>query len=163
MLRVYLAGPVRDRGRRAWRDDFVAALDHALGGPQGASGFAVRCIHPGGNLPPDMIPEGEDGPEPEGATPVYVPADLLSIRRCDVLVAFLTDDGAQSGTMVELGYALGLGKTILAILEGDAAFARRFALGSLGGQSYTLAGAAATVVYMARQEAGATWDPEQPG
>ena len=52
----------------------------------------------------------------------YTPADLLGVKRCDVLLAYMADDNPSGiGLALEVGYALALGKTVVLVdrSEGD--------------------------------------------
>lgn len=150
MLTVYLAGPVLVTSD--WRQQLEAAISMAERRDQRVLA-PLRLIHPGGRL---LIPDGDD---PELRSDLYVPADLVSIRHADMVVAWLTADHAGRGTAVEIGYALGLGKPVLPILpdgmqdsrkEDGALYAWRFTMG-LVPATYSLASAAAAIVHAAHQ------------
>ena len=151
-LTVYLAGPVR--GPNAlWRRDFEEALGHLR-----PSRWPL-LIHPGAN-----IPGAADAREANGRTDLFVAADILSIERADLLVAFLRAEESGRGTGFELGYASSCGTRILPVATSDEDRSSwAFALGNVPFVYRSLGDAAAVVAYAAAQLAGARYNPELPG
>jgi nucleoside 2-deoxyribosyltransferase len=151
-LVVYLAGPVR--GPNAlWRQDFEAEL-------MSAGGLNALCIHPGANVPGVTTVE-----EANARTDLYVAGDLLSVRRADIVVAYIRAEESGRGTGFELGYAHALGKTLLLVAE-SAEDERSwcFAIGSAPAVYPSLAAAAEVVRYLVAQVHGtSSYDPGLPG
>lgn len=48
---------------------------------------------------------------------VYTFWDLQAIERSDIVFVFIDKDNPAIGSLVELGYAKGLGKTVIAVIE----------------------------------------------
>ncbi|MBA3875615.1 MAG: hypothetical protein C0498_01540 [Anaerolinea sp.] len=154
-LAVYLAGPVR--GPNAlWRDEFELALSTAWRQHGGLNWPYPLTIRPGANIP--GAPAADDRPD------FYVPADLVSIGRADLVVAYLLADESGRGTGFEIGYATARGIRVLPVAGTPAdRESWRFALANVAFVYPDLATAAAAVAYAAAQLAGARYDPARPG
>lgn len=167
-MRVYLAGPVLSAPGAAWRDRFIEAVRVAGVALAGESTIASWVpLVPGRPM--------ADGSGGEERSDIYVPADLVSVRSADMLVAYLDAAHAGRGTAIEIGYAWGRGIPVLAIIgpddmtEAEAAAAHlvgfyqqarddtrhawRFLLG-LVPATYSMESAAAAIAYAARQTSG---------
>ena len=142
MFTVYVAGPIA--GPNAdFRYRFDVALDRQLA-LHGLPLTAVHVIHPGAV---DTL-----GADPESRTEVYVAADLDSIRKADLVVAYLCADEAGRGTSFEVGYAVASGRAVLPVVVGVAAmYSWRFALAAIPCHYASLDEAAHVVAYWARQ------------
>lgn len=46
-------------------------------------------------------------------------ADIVAIQNSDVVVATITDDSPDSGTIWEIGYAIGIGKPVILYTDSD--------------------------------------------
>lgn len=46
-------------------------------------------------------------------------ADIVAIQNSDVVVAAITDDSPDSGTIWEIGYAIGIGKPVVLFTDAD--------------------------------------------
>lgn len=46
-------------------------------------------------------------------------ADIVAIQNSDVVVAAITDDSPDSGTIWEIGYAIGIGKPVILYTDSD--------------------------------------------
>lgn len=153
-LVVYLAGPVR--GPNAlWRAEFEAALRAGWERDAGRWPYPI-LIHPGANIPGTGAADAR--------TDLYVSADLLSLARADLVVAYLRADETGRGTGFELGYATARGSRVLPVATFDVdRESWRFALANAPLVYETLDVAAAAVAYAAAQLSGARYDPARPG
>ena len=154
---VYLAGPVRGPNA-SWRLDLsgLVADAYARLAPDHAW---PAFLHPGGNLPEPY----QDNPEEHVG--LYVPADLLSVRRADLLVALLLAEESGRGTGIEVGMALGMGKPVLALAPTQAdADSWRFAIAA-GALWYRSAEKLAVALVMAAAQLSgiSRYNPDQPG
>ena len=132
MLRVYLAGAVRG-SHGAWRDRI----------PEIPS---VCFMHPGA-----AIPGGND----EQRSDLYCPADRISVRECDILLAHCDRIEGGHGTAVEIGMALALGKEVLLVCPTEESrWVWRFAAGCVPRVYDTLEAAVEVVRYTAGQTSG---------
>lgn len=157
MLTLYLAGPVRGPGA-LWRRAFGAALGLQFGGL--CDPGDILLISPGRN-----ITGATTKAEAEAAVHLYVPGDILSLRRADALVAYLRAESGGRGTSWELGYASARGLPIFAIAPEPAdRVSWVFALGNLAVSYPGIAEAAQAVAHAAGQLSGkAQYDPTREG
>jgi len=103
---IYLAGPVKGKTEDVacrWRDSFTTCLQSYNSNFIGVS--PLRCE-----------PPGDDGSYPDDyswelATQITA-KNLLDVKRCDAMLAYLPD-ASSVGTLQEIGWAVGLGKTII--------------------------------------------------
>ncbi len=132
MLRVYLAGAVRG-SHGAWRDRIPEIPN-------------VCFMHPGAT-----IPGGND----EQRSDLYCPADRLSVRHCDILLAHCDRIEGGHGTAVEIGMALALGKEVLLVCPTqESRWVWRFAAGCVHRVYESLEAAVEVVRYTAGQMSG---------
>lgn len=96
---IYLAGPLFSRAEQ----EFNRALADALR----ARDPALVII-----LPQESAKSLTSGP---GGNRAIFDACLLGVREADVVVAILDGADVDSGTAVEIGYGLGLGRTIIGV------------------------------------------------
>lgn len=90
MLTLYLSGGMRTD----WQDVVIQSL--------GPTGF--RYIDPRDNQTKDPK--------------IYTPWDLFGVRLSDIVLAYLEEDNPSgSGLALEVGYARGLGKHVVCVIE----------------------------------------------
>lgn len=120
---VYLSGPITgltyEEARFGWRSEFALHL-HSLG----KWGQAIRVLSPmrhEGHLAELKGPIEKAYPENLFSSPKMIVAkDFLDVKASDIVIANLWGSTKVSvGTMVELGYAKALGKTIIVIMEDE--------------------------------------------
>ncbi len=109
---IYLAGPISgetEQGAIEWRDvisEYLAKVSERLVGVS-----PLRCELP-----------GDDGLYP--VAPSYKMAqeitakNMLDVRRSDLVLAYLPK--VSIGTLQEIGWAVGLGKTVIVVSDIDA-------------------------------------------
>jgi len=132
MLNVYLAGAVRGT-KGNWRDDLPEIPN-------------VRFMHPGARIP---------GGDEERRSDLYGPADRLSVRVCDVLLANCDRLEGGHGTAVEIGMALALGKEVLLVCPTEETrYIWRFAVGCTPLVYPSLEAAVEVIRYAAAQVSG---------
>ena len=114
---VYLSGPISgltyNKARFGWRADFLDEMDDGITvlSPMRHEGHLAEIKGPLDKMYPDNL---------FSRPKMIVAKDFLDISMSDILVAYL--QGAEKvsiGTMVELGYAKALGKTIVVIMEAN--------------------------------------------
>ncbi len=108
---IYLAGPISGQSERAaveWRDVLCSHL----------STISERLI---GVSPLRCEAAGDDGiyaaEYPYKLANEITAKNLLDVRRCDLLLAYLPR--VSIGTLQEIGWAVGLGKTIIVVSDVD--------------------------------------------
>jgi hypothetical protein len=132
MLYVYLAGAVRGT-QGTWRDRIPDIPN-------------VRFLHPGA-----LIPGGNE----ETRTDLYVPADRVGVRKCDILLANCDRIEGGHGTAVEIGMALALGKEVFLVCPTEESrYVWRFAVGSTPTVYSSLEKAVEVIRYVAAQVSG---------
>jgi len=99
MFTVYLAGPIPAGDE--WRYDLIKMVRTRLSDRDDL----VRFLIPHGGEHSKMLGEMTQA---EGRPDVWSTADLISIRKSDLVVAFCTDTYKARGTGVECGYTLAL-------------------------------------------------------
>lgn len=118
---VYLSGPITgltyEEARFGWRSEFALHL-HSFG----KWGQSIRVLSPmrhEGHLAELKGPIEKAYPENLFSSPKMIVAkDFLDVKASDIVIANLIGaTKASIGTMVELGYAKALGKTIIVIME----------------------------------------------
>lgn len=103
---IYLAGPVRGKTEDAavgWRTDLGYILTAHNDNFVGVS--PLRCELPG---PDGTYPDDYSWKLAQSITA----KNLLDVKRCDAVLAYLPDT-ESIGTMQEIGWAVGLGKTVI--------------------------------------------------
>lgn len=156
-LTVYLAGPVRGP-RASWRDAFVAGYAQ-WARAHGMDSAWPLFVCPGGSMPLGW------SDAPEAAPRVYMAADLVSVRRADVVVALLDAGETGRGTATELGIALERGIPVLALVRSDADSASWVFALAAGVSAYRSEEELyAALAYAAMQVSGLLrYDPARPG
>jgi nucleoside 2-deoxyribosyltransferase len=103
---IYLAGPVKGKSESdacSWRDSFTECLQTYNRNFIGVS--PLRCEAPGAD---GNYPDNYDWALSQQITH----KNLLDVKRCDAVLAYLPD--AESlGTQQEIGWSVGLSKTII--------------------------------------------------
>jgi len=132
MLNVYLAGAVRG-AKGTWRDQIPDIPN-------------VCFMHPGAAI---------RGGGEEGRTDLYGPADRVTVRQCDVLLANCDRMEGGLGTAVEIGMALALGKEVFLVCPNEESrHVWRFAVGSTPTVYPSLEHALEVIRYVAAQVSG---------
>lgn len=117
-MRIYLAGGMRPRPIAVFKDILegtpvtLELLNRVVYPEEVAWADVVRCLLPPGHHVFDPRMTGTKVVED------YAFIDLLELRRCDLVIAYLEAANPSGiGLAAEVGYAKGLGKTILFINE----------------------------------------------
>lgn len=66
---------------------------------------------------PFEVERGEFAEKKEWTAKEYTKLDLHMIRRSDIVFAYLEKDNPGLGTIAEIGYAIGIGKTVILVCE----------------------------------------------
>jgi nucleoside 2-deoxyribosyltransferase len=113
---VYLAGPITGatyEGATDWREDLALNLPRGTVGVSPMRGKEYLKKMEGG-LPSVL----KDGTLPMSSAKAIFARDTFDIRRAEIVLANLTGaERVSVGTMVELGYAKALNKTIIIVME----------------------------------------------
>lgn len=113
--RVYLSGPITgltyQDARFGWRKDFEKQTSWHI--------VSLSPMRHEGHLAEIKGPLANEYPKSLFSHPKMIVAkDFLDIRMSDIVVVYLLGAAKVSiGTMVEIGYAKALGKTIVTIME----------------------------------------------
>jgi nucleoside 2-deoxyribosyltransferase len=98
MMKVYLAGGMRT----GWQEDVENSINTLeFYDPCKKEGRNMNYGVANGCLTPDA----------------YITWDLHHIKMCDILFAYIERDNPGVGTYYEIGYAKGLGKTVILVLQ----------------------------------------------
>ncbi len=103
---IYLAGPVKGKSEDDacnWRESFTECLRLRNSNFVGVSPLRCEAPGPDGKYPYDY--------SWDMATQITA-KNLLDVRRCDAVLAYLPN-ADSIGTLQEIGWAVGLGKTII--------------------------------------------------
>lgn len=119
---AYLSGPITgktyEEARNGWRKEFDTKMaDKGLAG--GSYHTMLSPMRHEGHLAEVKGPLEKQYPDNLFSRPKMIVAkDFLDIKMSDIIVVHLLDAVKVSiGTMVELGYAKALGKTIVTIMQ----------------------------------------------
>lgn len=116
--KVYLSGPITgltyDQARFGWRNLFQSAL---------VNGVVLSPMRHEGHLAEMRDKAIEPNTLPEGLfshPKLIVTKDFLDIDECTIMIVNLLGAVKPSqGTLIEIGYAVAKGKTIITIMEDD--------------------------------------------
>lgn len=110
---IYLAGPITGKSEAAanqWRELITNALEGACENFVGVS--PLRCEPPG---PDGMYPVDYDWAFAHSLTE----KNKLDVKRCDAVLAYIPAGALTIGTLLEIGWARGMGKTVIIVSDCD--------------------------------------------